>query len=101
MLDFFKHHLNADSHVRTHIYTHTTIIKIKIKIKTVYCHVASTWNLDVVAYIIVDHFIQCSVYTCKHIIYYCRLMCMSTSINCSLMLCLNVVRGMQYNAQNV
>ena len=23
-----------------------------IKIKTVYCHVASTWNLDVVAYII-------------------------------------------------
>ena len=24
----------------------------KIKIKTVYCHVASTWNLDVVAYII-------------------------------------------------
>ena len=27
-------------------------VKIKIKIKTVYCHVASTWNLDVVAYII-------------------------------------------------
>ena len=26
--------------------------KIKITIKTVYCHVASTWNLDVVAYII-------------------------------------------------
>ena len=26
--------------------------EIKIKIKTVYCHVASTWNLDVVAYII-------------------------------------------------
>ena len=25
---------------------------LKIKIKTVYCHVASTWNLDVVAYII-------------------------------------------------
>ena len=23
-----------------------------LKIKTVYCHVASTWNLDVVAYII-------------------------------------------------
>ena len=22
------------------------VIKIKIKIKTVYCHVASTWNLD-------------------------------------------------------
>ena len=27
-------------------------LKIKINIKTVYCHVASTWNLDVVAYII-------------------------------------------------
>ena len=26
--------------------------KDKDKIKTVYCHVASTWNLDVVAYII-------------------------------------------------
>ena len=26
--------------------------KHKDKIKTVYCHVASTWNLDVVAYII-------------------------------------------------
>ena len=25
---------------------------IQDKIKTVYCHVASTWNLDVVAYII-------------------------------------------------
>ena len=28
------------------------VVKIKMEIKTVYCQVASTWNLDVVAYII-------------------------------------------------
>ena len=40
-------------------------IKIKIKIKTVYCHVASTWNLDVVAYII-HTYIHIHKYTYLH-----------------------------------
>ena len=36
------------------VYRHVVLLDKdkEIKIKTVYCHVASTWNLDVVAYII-------------------------------------------------
>ena len=45
--------------------THLIKDKIKIKIKTVYCHVASTWNLDVVAYII-HTYIHIHKYTYLH-----------------------------------
>ena len=42
---------------------------IKIKMKTVYCHVASTWNLGVVAYIIhtyIHIYINTHKYTYLH-----------------------------------
>ena len=40
--------------------------KIDKEIKTVYCHVASTWNLDVVAYIIHTYIHIIHKYTYLH-----------------------------------
>ena len=55
VLPAFHLKMAAMTHCKNALYDQCVVLagkEDKIKIKTVYCHVASTWNLHAVAYII-------------------------------------------------